>query len=214
MNPNKKAALYVGGGALALLLACCGGLTLIGALADDPQQADRAADDRTAAAAAPATSAASTGDLTAVDPPAAPTTAPPIVQTRTVEETRSIPFRTRTVNDSTLARGTRKVRTQGVPGVKTLTYEVTLTDGVETGRRLIGEKVNRKPITKVVAVGTKTAAPRCDPNYGEGCVPIARDVDCAGGSGDGPAYVDEVVKVIGDDIYDLDRDNDGYGCDP
>jgi hypothetical protein len=103
---------------------------------------------------------------------------------------------------------------QGVPGVKTLTYEVTLTDGVETGRRLIGEKVNRKPVTKVVAVGTKTAAPRCDPNYGEGCVPIARDVDCAGGSGDGPAYVDEVVKVIGDDIYDLDRDNDGYGCDP
>jgi hypothetical protein len=66
-------------------------------------------------------------------------------------------------------------------------------------------------VTRVVAVGTKKAG-NCDPNYG-GCVPIASDVDCAGGSGNGPAYVSGVVKVIGDDIYDLDRDSDGYGCD-
>jgi hypothetical protein len=43
------------------------------------------------------------------------------------------------------------------------------------------------------------------------CVPIARDVDCAGGSGDGPAYVQGPVTVIGSDIYDLDRD--GIACD-
>ncbi|MFF0367262.1 MULTISPECIES: hypothetical protein [unclassified Micromonospora] len=53
---------------------------------------------------------------------------------------------------------------------------------------------------------------RHDPNYG-GCVPIASDVDCLPGGGNGPAYVTGPVKVIGDDIYDLDRDNDGYGCD-
>lgn len=52
----------------------------------------------------------------------------------------------------------------------------------------------------------------CDPNY-SGCVPIASDVDCAGGSGNGPAYVQGPVRVIGDDIYDLDgNDNDGLGC--
>jgi hypothetical protein len=56
-----------------------------------------------------------------------------------------------------------------------------------------------------------TAAPSCDPNY-SGCVPIASDVDCAGGSGNGPAYVQGPVQVIGVDIYDLDRDNDGIGC--
>jgi hypothetical protein len=39
-----------------------------------------------------------------------------------------------------------------------------------------------------------------------------KDVDCAGGSGNGPAYVDGPVKVIGNDIYDLDRDGDGWGC--
>jgi hypothetical protein len=51
----------------------------------------------------------------------------------------------------------------------------------------------------------------CDPNY-SGCVPVASDVDCAGGSGNGPAYVDGPVRVIGDDIYGLDGDNDGIGC--
>lgn len=51
----------------------------------------------------------------------------------------------------------------------------------------------------------------CDSNY-SGCVPIASDVDCAGGSGNGPAYVAGPVRVIGSDIYDLDRDSDGYGC--
>jgi hypothetical protein len=51
----------------------------------------------------------------------------------------------------------------------------------------------------------------CDPNY-TGCVPIASDVDCAGGSGNGPAYADGPVEVIGTDIYDLDSNNDGVAC--
>ena len=58
---------------------------------------------------------------------------------------------------------------------------------------------------------TSPISPQCDPNY-SGCVPIASDVDCAGGSGDGPAYVKGPVKVIGKDIYRLDRDRDGTGC--
>jgi hypothetical protein len=119
------------------------------------------------------------------------------------------------VKDSTLAKGSTKVRTKGVAGSRTLTYEVTYTDGVETGRRLIRQQITRQPVTKVAAVGTRPApepaGPRCDPNYG-GCVPVASDVDCAGGSGNGPAYVSGVVRVIGEDIYDLDRDGDGYGC--
>ncbi|MBA3289748.1 MAG: hypothetical protein H0U21_17340 [Acidimicrobiia bacterium] len=54
--------------------------------------------------------------------------------------------------------------------------------------------------------------PDCDPNYAGGCVPIASDVDCAGGSGNGPAYVEGPVTVIGVDVYDLDSDGDGLGC--
>ena len=52
----------------------------------------------------------------------------------------------------------------------------------------------------------------CDPNYEGACVPIASDVDCAGGSGNGPAYVEGPVYVVGVDIYGLDRNHDGVGC--
>lgn len=57
-------------------------------------------------------------------------------------------------------------------------------------------------------------AQECDPNYTGACVPIAADVDCAGGQGDGPAYVEGPVYVVGTDIYKLDRDGDGIACEP
>lgn len=161
-------------------------------------------------AALPAPSA-----LLTATPEATPTADPlPVTEPtekKRVRETQRIAYVTRTVKDSALASGTRKVRTKGVAGVRTLTYEVTLTGGKQTAKKLVSSTVTRAPVTEVVAVGTKTAR-TCDPNYG-GCVPIASDVDCAGGSGNGPAYVQGPVKVIGSDIYDLDRDNDGYGCD-
>jgi len=53
--------------------------------------------------------------------------------------------------------------------------------------------------------------PVCDPNY-SGCVPIDSDVDCAGGTGNGPSYVAGPVDVIGSDIYDPDRDGDRIAC--
>lgn len=71
---------------------------------------------------------------------------------------------------------------------------------VQTGKRYVWERV--------VESGSANS---CDPNY-EPCVPIASDVDCAGGSGNGPAYVVGPVRVIGADIYGLDRDGDGVGC--
>jgi serine phosphatase RsbU (regulator of sigma subunit) len=52
----------------------------------------------------------------------------------------------------------------------------------------------------------------CDPSYSGACLdPYASDYDCEGGSGDGPSYTGGVV-VVGDDHYELDADNDGYGC--
>ena len=56
------------------------------------------------------------------------------------------------------------------------------------------------------------AASQCDANYSGACVPIASEVDCEGGSGNGPAYVRGPVYVVGEDIYDLDADGDGVGC--
>ena len=67
---------------------------------------------------------------------------------------------------------------------------------------------------RVLALAPFPEAPSsCDSNYSGACVPVARDVDCAGGSGNGPAYVSGPVTVVGNDIYGLDRDGDGVACD-
>ena len=96
-------------------------------------------------------------------------------------------------------------------GQEILTYKVTLRNGIQTCKELVRKVMVRAPVTRVVAVGTKETQ-QCDPNYSGACVPIASDVDCAGGSGNGPAYVQGPVQVIGTDIYGLDRDGDGIGC--
>ncbi|GAA1317316.1 hypothetical protein GCM10009610_42090 [Pseudonocardia xinjiangensis] len=71
-------------------------------------------------------------------------------------------------------------------------------------------KPQPKPEPKPVAK-PKPAPSGCDSNY-SGCVPIASDVDCAGGSGNGPEYVSGPIRVVGDDHYGLDNDKDGTAC--
>ena len=100
----------------------------------------------------------------------------------------------------------------GASGVRIVVFRVTLTDGVQTDKRLVRKEIVRAPVTRVIAVGTRQAR-QCDPNYAGACVPISSDVDCAGGSGNGPAYVQGPVRVVGTDIYGLDADGDGIGCD-
>lgn len=90
-----------------------------------------------------------------------------------------------------------------------------MTDGQETARKLVSDTITQAPVDEITHNGTKRAVtqstPVCDKNY-SGCVPVASDVDCAGGSGNGPAYVAGPINVIGNDIYGLDRDNDGIAC--
>jgi hypothetical protein len=134
-----------------------------------------------------------------------------------------------------LDTGRTVVRTRGRAGSKTVTWTVRTRGGVEVGRTPSGEKVTLEPVDEVTVVGTKAPAPKttptaapkttpspiatkprssgaCDPNYAGACVPVDSDVDCAGGSGNGPAYVQGPVQVVGTDIYKLDADHDGIGC--
>lgn len=58
---------------------------------------------------------------------------------------------------------------------------------------------------------TPKREPECHPNY-SGCLnPYASDYDCIGGSGNGPYYTGR-VRVYGFDVFGLDRDGDGWGC--
>jgi resuscitation-promoting factor RpfB len=211
LSVTNRTVFLVCGATAVILIGGCGSPAGRG----DPERA---------AAAEPVATAEPQARTLAVERTAAPeesaklpraAATPSLVEIRTVTRKVPIAYATRTVKDSNLRKGKREVRTKGVPGTRMLTYRVTLTNGRQTATKLIKSELTRKPVTKVVAVGTKEADPRpgCDPNYSGACVPVASDVDCAGGSGNGPAYVDGPVRVIGSDIYDLDRDGDGIGCD-
>jgi hypothetical protein len=74
--------------------------------------------------------------------------------------------------------------------------------------------VTEPPVTAPLPTAppeTSPPAPDCTPGY-DPCIPPGPDVDCSGGSGNGPRYVDGPVSVTGSDPYGLDRDGDGIGC--
>jgi hypothetical protein len=53
----------------------------------------------------------------------------------------------------------------------------------------------------------------CDPSYPDVCIPIgAADYDCAGGSGNGPNYIQGPIRVLPPDPHGLDGNGDGIGC--
>ena len=56
----------------------------------------------------------------------------------------------------------------------------------------------------------------CHPSYEGECLPVdASDVDCVDGDGNGPVYAqNHNIRVVGPDIYGLDSDGDGLGCEP
>lgn len=200
-----------------------------------------AASPRTTTVAPTTPAPTSSSTTTATSTTSAASTSTPEEVTVFLSEQVAIPFASTTVDDPALLTGVKVVRTSGRAGVKTVTWLVRTRSGAEVGRTVSGEQVTMPAVDEVVAVGTAVPAPapaerttappapkstptsvpkattspstgRCDPNYAGACVPIASDVDCAGGKGNGPAYVRGPVQVIGTDIYELDADHDGIGC--
>lgn len=68
-----------------------------------------------------------------------------------------------------------------------------------------------RPVASSTSPPSSAAAQDCTPGYSP-CIPLGPDVDCAGGSGNGPRYVQGPVYVTGSDPYGLDADHDGVGC--
>ncbi|MDB5171160.1 MAG: hypothetical protein JWO35_854 [Candidatus Saccharibacteria bacterium] len=132
----------------------------------------------------------------------------PVVEVKTETQVADVAFDKTTKQDGNLEKGKTQLVTAGVVGVKTSTYNVTYTDGVETSRALVKEEVTTAPTSEVTAIGTYVApAPRasnCDPNYTP-CVPnVSYDLDCPD--------IGFSVRVIGSDPHRFDGDHDGYGC--
>lgn len=130
----------------------------------------------------------------------------------------------------TVARGTRSFkirasRSGADGGTLTLTKTRKLSVAENAARAAqreaerqarIAEREARKAARRAARqakLAAENAASECDPNYEGACLdPNVGDYDCAGGSGDGPEYVDGPVTVVGSDPFDLDRDSDGVGC--
>jgi uncharacterized protein YabE (DUF348 family) len=81
-------------------------------------------------------------------------------KTKTVTETIATPVKT--VNDNSLAYGTQAIRQHGSPGQQVVTYQITLKNNVETGRKIIQKVVTKKPVTQIVAIGTSLSGIKGD----------------------------------------------------
>lgn len=74
---------------------------------------------------------------------------------KTATYSKEIPFETETVNDATLYKGERNVKTVGVNGVKQIKEDQTLKNNRIISRTVVEETVIQAPVTEVIAVGTK-----------------------------------------------------------
>ena len=74
-----------------------------------------------------------------------------------------VPFKTKKINNATLAVGKTKVITPGVKGKADQVWQLTIVDGTEESREMISQNITLKPVTKVVQVGTKGAPKSASP---------------------------------------------------
>lgn len=79
------------------------------------------------------------------------------VQTVTLDE--EIAFGVDKIQDVDRDSGYRLVKTPGVPGKRTVTYEIEMRDGVEVSRKEIQSVVITEPKQQVEVVGTKVSLP-------------------------------------------------------
>ena len=77
------------------------------------------------------------------------------VEYKTVTETEEVKFKTTTVKKSSMNAGAQKVVTQGVNGEDQVSYEVKYVNGKEESRTETERTTVKKPVNKVVNVGTK-----------------------------------------------------------
>ena len=86
------------------------------------------------------------------------------VEHKTETKKEEIQFTINRVSDSSLAEGKTKLKTAGQNGVRTITYDVTYTNGEETARTQTGSIITTEPVDEVLLVGTYVAPKLSCPN--------------------------------------------------
>jgi hypothetical protein len=187
-----------------------GALLLVLRLLPDPNQA---------ATPAPATTAATVASTSSA-PPVPSTTAPPPTTVQAATVPRLVGMKASQAKAALSRRGLHwtigyRSTSRFAPGT-VISQSSKAGADVRPGARiaLVVAKAPPPPPTTAPPPPT-TAAPRnCDPAYPDVCLHEGiGDYDCAGGSGNGPNYVEGPIRVLPPDPFDLDgNDNDGIGC--
>jgi len=76
---------------------------------------------------------------------------------QTGSEEQDVPFETQKIQDADHEVGYRQVKTPGVVGKKTVTFEIEMKNGKEVNRREIQSVVTLQPVKQIEIVGTKMA---------------------------------------------------------
>ena len=78
------------------------------------------------------------------------------VTTQDVKATEAVAFTTVKKSDSSLYKDQSKTVRSGSEGAKIVTYRVTKVDGKVESKKAVSSKVTEQPVTRIVAVGTKS----------------------------------------------------------
>ena len=85
---------------------------------------------------------------------------PKPVETEEIEvEKVTIPFKTKSEDDSTLEKGKTRVKQEGIDGEKEITKTYKVIDGKRQENPTITEKIIKAPVDKIILVGTKVVEP-------------------------------------------------------
>lgn len=126
----------------------------------------------------------------------------PSITHESLDTTAPVAFTTEYREDASSPQGQQTTVQTGHEGVTTTHWDITKKDGVETARVQKSSEVTTAPANTIISRGTRSA---CNVNYTP-CVPnSATDLDCPD--------IGHSVHVVGVDVYRLDADHDGTGCD-
>lgn len=77
------------------------------------------------------------------------------IEVEEIEEEEKIPFEIIEKNDADLVWRKKEVKQRGEMGVKKIQYKITYKNGKQVSKEKLSQKIEKKPITEIVAVGTK-----------------------------------------------------------
>lgn len=78
-----------------------------------------------------------------------------VMVTKKVTYQEPIAFETQVVKDNTLWKWDQKIKQPGENGTKEVAAQVVYKNGIKVGQEVLGEKVLKEPVTRIVARGTR-----------------------------------------------------------